>query len=144
VTNQIVGGWQLTAILTKRGGYPFTPTLSGTDLLNANGFIGEDRPDRHCSGTVSNPTVFNWFDKSCFSLPVEPTTPGALLHQGNSGHNILRGPGAFGMDMGLSKSFPLTESVRLELRAEAFNVLNHPTFGLPSASIVPGGNSPPG
>jgi hypothetical protein len=141
--NQILGGWQVNGILTMRSGFPLTPTLSGTDLLHYNGFKGADRPDRTCSGALSDPSANEWFDKSCFTLPIEPTTPGALLRDGNSGPGILRGPGAFGLDSGISKTFPLTERIGLDFRAEFFNIFNHPILAMPNAVIAPGGNSPP-
>jgi hypothetical protein len=97
-------------------------------------------PDRTCSGQISNPTVFNWFDKTCFVAPVEPTTPGTQLREGNSGMNILRGPTAFSLDTGMSKTFRFIERYSLEFRGEAFNLFNHPSFGLPSASIASSGN----
>jgi hypothetical protein len=143
VANQLIGGWQLNNIFTRRSGFPFTPTMSGTDLLHYNGFDGPDRPDRICDGANSNPTLFNWFNKSCFVLPAEPTTPGALLRDGNSGVNILRGPHAFGWDLGLSKTFPIRERFNLDFRSEFFNVLNHPSFGLPNSGIAAGGNNAP-
>ncbi|HWB84383.1 MAG TPA: carboxypeptidase-like regulatory domain-containing protein [Bryobacteraceae bacterium] len=143
VVNQVLGGWRLSGILSLRSGFPFTPTLSGTNLLNDSASHNHtELPDRICNGAISNPTVFNWFDKSCFAMPVEPTTPGALLHQGNSGMFILRAPGAFSLDLGISKRFAFTERIALEFRAEAFNALNHPTFGMPNANIAPLGNSP--
>ncbi len=66
-----------------------------------------------------------------------------MLRQGPSGHNILRGPGAFGVDVGSGKNFRMTERYFLEFRGEAFNVLNHPTFGLPDSRIDPAGNNSP-
>lgn len=143
IVNQIIGGWQVTSIMSIRTGFPFTPTLSGTDLLLLNGNHFVDKPDRICSGELAHPTVFNWFDRSCFVTPVEPTTPGALLHEGNSGYNILRGPHGFSLDSGMSKMFPLTERVQLTFRAEVFNVLNHPNYGLPASGISAAGNSGP-
>lgn len=140
--NQIAGGWQLSGILSARSGFPFTPVLSGTNLLNYSQ-IYQDLPDRVCSGKLSDPTVFNWFDKSCFTMPTEPTTPGAPLHEGNSGSNILRGPSALTFDAGLSKTFPVKESIFIDFRFEVFNALNHPVLGLPSATIAPNGNSGP-
>jgi hypothetical protein len=54
---------------------------------------------------------------------------------GNSGRNILRGPGTKQLDFSLFKSFRLGENRRLQFRAEAFNALNTPQFNNPSSSI---------
>jgi hypothetical protein len=140
--NEVIGGWRLSGILSSRSGFPFTPALSGTNLLNY-AQLQMDLPDRVCSGKLSNPTPFNWFDKNCFQVPVEPTTPGALLHEGNSGANILRGPMAVNFDAGLSKTLVLKENFALDFRFESFNTLNHPVLGLPGASIAANGNQGP-
>ena len=142
VRNQVLGGWQLGSMARVRTGFPFTPTVS-IALLNDSSHVTQNRPDRLCNGTISDPTVFNWFDKKCFAFPVEPTTPGAELRQGNSGYDILRGPGAFSMDSNLSKTFPLRERIRLDFRAEFFNILNHPMFAMPAAVIAQNGNNTP-
>jgi hypothetical protein len=138
--NQIVGGWQISGIFTGRSGFPFTPTLSGSNLLNYS-HIQEDFPNRTCSGQVSNPNPNEWFNKACFSMPVEPTTPGALLTEGDSSAYILRGPTGWNLDTGLSKTFSIRERYGLDFRFETFNALNHPNLGVPNASIVPNGNS---
>jgi hypothetical protein len=54
---------------------------------------------------------------------------------GNSGHNILFGPGMRNLDLSLSKSFTITEGKRLQFRAESFNITNTPAFNRPSANI---------
>jgi hypothetical protein len=54
---------------------------------------------------------------------------------GNSGTGILLGPSAFNVDMSLTRNFKLTERLGLNLRAEAFNTLNHTNFGNPNVSI---------
>jgi len=55
-------------------------------------------------------------------------TPPAPLQFGNMGRNIFRGPGLKEWDFSLTKNFSLTERLRLQLRGEFFNVLNHPNF----------------
>ena len=76
VTNQVLGGWQVTTIMSARSGYPFTPLLSGVNLLNMTKLVASlNLPDANCSGKMSNPSALNWYDKSCFVTPVEPTTP---------------------------------------------------------------------
>lgn len=140
--DQLVGGWQVSGIFTARSGFPFTPTLSGTNLLNYSQ-IYADLPNRVCNGKISNPTPYNWFDKTCFTMPVEPTTPGAQLVEGNSSAFILRGPRAFTFDMALSKTFSMAERYKLDFRFEMFNALNHPNLGLPNSAIAPNGNNGP-
>jgi hypothetical protein len=54
---------------------------------------------------------------------------------GNSGRNILRGPGFIDLDLGISREFAIRERVRLSLRAESFNTMNHPNFGIPNMAI---------
>jgi hypothetical protein len=138
-----VGGWRLTGILTWRSGFPFSAALSGTDLLQLNGFHYEDLPNQVCNPQISNPSPLNWFNKNCFAAPVEPTTPGSKLVEGNEGFNSLRGPGGFSLDTGISKTFKVTERYKLDFRGELFNVLNHPIYGLPSSGIVASGNNTP-
>ena len=58
---------------------------------------------------------------------------------GNTGRNILRGPGVTGLDGSVFRILPIAERVRLELSAEAFNVTNTPRFNNPSANVT-GGN----
>jgi hypothetical protein len=142
VLDQAVGGWQIAGIFTARGGFPFTPTLSGTNLLNYSQLFS-DLPNRICNGTLSNPTPYNWFDKNCFTMPAEPTTPRAQLVEGNSSAYILHGPAAFTFDASLSKTFSLTERHKLDFRFEMFNAVNHPNLGQPSAGIAPNGNNGP-
>jgi hypothetical protein len=57
---------------------------------------------------------------------------------GNEGRNVARGPAFTDFDASLTRSFRLAESVRLQFRAESFNIANHPNFGLPVADL----NSP--
>jgi len=62
--------------------------------------------------------------------------PNAVGTFGNAGHYSLRGPGYFNVDLAVSREFRLVESLTLHIRAEAFNLLNHPNFGLPSGNIA--------
>jgi hypothetical protein len=117
----ILGGWQLTGIVTAQTGLPITPILS-YDPTNS-GIIAY--PNRIASGLLSNPTVQHWFDGSAFVAP-------AGTNYGNSGRNILTGPGFHNIDLGLSLRVGLTERIGLEIRAEAFNLFNTPQFSFPN------------
>ena len=127
VLQTAIGGWRLNSIDTFQTGSPFTPVMT-TSLLNAGSAV--QWPNRIGSGTLPNPTIHEWFNPGAF------VSPGNYIY-GNSGRNILFGPGTTEFDLSLFKEFALNESAsrRLEFRAEAFNVLNTPEFNDPSASI---------
>jgi hypothetical protein len=123
---RVVGPWQLTAIYAVQAGLPYTATLS---FDNANAGTAS-WPDRACNGKLSNANISRWFDTGCFPAP-------PAYQFGNSGKNILRGPGFNNIDLGLHRVFvlPLERRTTLDVRAEAFNSVNHPQFGNPSAVI---------
>jgi hypothetical protein len=121
--NWILGGWQTNGILTVQSGLPFTAALQTSTTNTGSG----SRPN--AAGQVTYPrTLQHWFDTSVFSVPAPYT-------YGNLGRNTLFGPGRTNWDMSLFKNFVIRDQTRFELRAEAFNVFNHPQFGLPNASI---------
>ena len=122
----ILGGWELTGIFTLSDGIPFTPQLS---FDNANTGT-RSRPDRIRDGNLDNPSVDRWFDVGAFVFP-------AAFTFGNSGRNVLVGPGTINVDVGIHRSFklPFNEVSTLEFRAEAFNLANRAQFDLPGASI---------
>lgn len=119
-----LGGWELAAIATAQGGFPFSAGWSG-DTANTG---QSTRPNRICSGKLDHPTINQWFDTTCFVSPAQFT-------YGNSGRNILRGPNMRGADLGLYKNFIFAERHRIQFRAEFFNAFNHPIFGLPSTTV---------
>ena len=131
----VVGGWALSGIVNLEAGQYFTPTLSDASSLNSTIAL---RPDRIGSGRVSNPDRFKWFN------PADFVTPAPFVY-GNSGRNILEGPGFDSLDLSLAKAFAITERVHLEFKWDAFNALNHVNLANPNASISPGVlNSPAG
>ena len=109
-----------------RSGIPFTVVTSG-GLTNAG---GADRPNRIGNGTLPSgqQTIDHWFDTTAFTVQPQYT-------YGNSGRNILFGPVLRNLDLSLSKSFAITESKRLQFRAESFNFTNTPAFGQPGATL---------
>jgi len=122
LANLVVGGWQTNGILFTQSGLWFSPVLQ-TSTTNGTG----SRPDR--VGTVSYPkTLTNWFDASAFTSPAPYT-------YGNAGRNSLVGPGRTNWDTSIFKTFPVHDQAFFEFRFEAFNVLNHPQFGYPNASV---------
>lgn len=125
IVNGFLGGWEIAGILSARSGLPFTPVISGD---RANTGVSNQRPNRTGNGTLANPTPSRWFNVDDFAVP-------ALYTYGNSGRNILRANHLIAVDMTVKKSFAISEARRLEIRAEAFNLANHPTFSAPNATI---------
>jgi hypothetical protein len=123
--NFLLGGWQTNGFITVETGLPFTPTLLSATVNTGTG----SRPDRIASGNLSSgQNIKNWFDVTAFTAPAPYT-------YGNSGRDILFGPGRTNFDLSLFKDFPIREQVKMQFRAESFNVFNHPQFGLPGGSI---------
>jgi hypothetical protein len=124
-TNALLGGWQVQTIVTFRSGLPFTPTIS-RDVAN-DGVAGQ-RPNRVGSGTLANPTIDLWFDKMAFVVP-DPYT------FGNSGAGILRTDHQWNVDASLFKRFAIASGRTIELRVEAFNLLNSVYFAAPNTVV---------
>jgi len=132
VADAVLGGWQLYWVAFFETGSFFSPTFSGSDPSNTNSFGG--RPDRICNGNLpaGQRTLRRWFDASCFAVPVAGTF-------GNSGNNVLEGPGLNEHNLTFLKKFHLYERLSLTYMASITNLFNHPNFSTPSANIsVPG------
>ncbi len=135
--NHVIGGWSLNGIFTGQSGEPFS-IRSGVFTSN---FSHQSRADlvgpkpsadlKSAAGAVG-PVQFT--DASSFAIPA----PGG----DGMGRNVFYGPKYLNIDLGLTKNFQLTEKLKMQLRAEAFNALNHPNFDNPvnssagSASIL--------
>lgn len=122
----LLGGWQLGGIMTFRTGQYFTPTVTGNPA-NVN---GTNYADRTGDGNLpsSERSIDHWFDVNAFGVPAQFT-------YGNSGRNVLIGPGDRNMDAKIGKNFYFGERWRLEFRTEMFNFTNTANFGNPNATI---------
>jgi hypothetical protein len=130
--NALAGGWELSGIITFQSGFPFS-VLANQDFSNTDSV--NPRPDRACNGAGPQ-TVAEWFDINCFSTDaLSQALASGTPRFGNSGHNILIGPGMQQWDISIIKRNPITEKVNLEFRAEFFNLFNHPNFGTPGTTI---------
>ncbi len=130
---RLLKGWQTNGIWTFQTGRPFTVALH-PDLDNSNtgrstlGFGANDRPNVTGSPALSNPSAARWFDTAAFQVP-------AFGSFGNAGRNILEGAGLGVGNVSVVKETPLGENLRLQLRIEAFNVLNRTNFDLPGIYV---------
>lgn len=127
IAGKVLGGWQVSSLISVVSGTPFQLTADGTSL-NASG--NSQRPDRLCS-SIGNPKNVGageqWFDPTCFSAV-------DTQRFGTSAFYVLHAPGAFNMDAALTRRFKLTERFGLEFRAQALNFTNTPHFNSPNAS----------
>ena len=88
------------------------------------------RPNRIATGTVTNPSPDLWFDRAAFAV-----VPTGTYKFGDSGRNILDGPGAIIINTSLSRRIRFDESRSLQIRMEVFNLPNHPNFNLPENNV---------
>jgi hypothetical protein len=130
----LFGGWQLNGILTLRTGFPFT-VAQGNTLNTFNSVV---RPDRVRSGISDNPTVNRWFDTEAFRLVTcQQDALSNRCHYGSAGNSILDGPGARNLDASLFKNIPIkSDRVRVQFRAEFFNLFNTPNFSTPNRTLT--------
>jgi hypothetical protein len=121
---EIISGWQINAIFSSQSGMPFT-VITSTDLSNTG---TNNRPFVVGDPHLSNPSVNEWFNITAYRNATPVTGVPAF---GNAPRNDLGGPGLNNLDFGLSRNIKATERLNVQLRAEAFNILNHANFGLP-------------
>ena len=142
-------GWELSTYFKANSGVPFTPTF-GTDgdPLGLNSTDPWDYPNRLTGsgcGSLVNPGNPNHYVKTeCFSVPTAPSQsfysqycdpsfayPTCINLRGNAGRNILAGPGLNDLDFSVVKNTHFHELFNVQLRAEAFNLLNRTNFQVP-------------
>lgn len=127
--SSVLSGWQSFGILTFQTGRPYTVALlpdidnsgTGRSIL---GFGANDRPNVVGNPHLDSRSPERWFNTSAFAFPA----PGSF---GNAGRNILDGPGYQNVNVSLLKNTSFSEGLNLQLRAEFFNLFNHPNFNLP-------------
>jgi hypothetical protein len=137
----VVGGWSISTLLTQQSGQPMALSMSNARLAN-----GTQRPEVLCPqlrtpgatlhnvalqwenvGVTATPSYFNGV---CFGDPGDQNPGNAPRY-----FSGLRVDGIHNADINLYKSFVPKEGTRLEVRAEIFNLTNHPRFGQPNSAV---------
>jgi hypothetical protein len=131
-TARIFGQWQLANILTLQTGQPMTAVLP--TALSGTQSNGTDRPDLlfNPNWVLNQRNPERWFNLSAFRTP--PfffDSSGAFSIPGNEGRNVITGPDFKNWDVSLQRHTRLTERANLVLRADFFNLTNHPNFDRP-------------
>ncbi len=138
-----LGGWQVSGFLSARTGTPALITQSCASAYHCRpDYVGGDpifdnwkkneitaacRPGVHCDRQYLNVAVFA-------PVPVNKTT-GIAIRPGTAGKSLIRNPGAWSADASLAKNFRVKEGMRLQVRADMFNALNHVNYGGPNTNI---------
>jgi hypothetical protein len=153
-----LNGWQISGTAFFHSGVPFsvvsTPYSSG-----GNGIVQGSGPqfaslvpgvplyDKQFIPGVTQPGTLQWLNPNAFVSAVDPSTGACAggdnptdCQFGTMGRNALRGPDFVWSDFYLTKTFPITERVKLRVEGQFFNVFNHPNFALPSTVLagIPG------
>jgi Carboxypeptidase regulatory-like domain/TonB dependent receptor/TonB-dependent Receptor Plug Domain len=133
-------GWQLNWIASLQSGRPIPIDTSTDTFIPYNAYYNQ-RPSV-IPGV--NPIIHNWSPSTGYlnlNAFVQPAAPSATLPYGTPGdlgRNSIYGPGYKNLDFSITKNTPIREGLNFQLRAEFFNILNHPNFAQPNHVIVPG------
>ena len=141
-SGRLLGGWQVSAVVGVHSGPPFTPVLS-FDNADVQSLLTSERPNLVgdpyagvCPNAARVGTPACWFNPRAFAVP-----PAGQF--GNAGRNMLRGPVFAQFDPALHKDFAISHERKLTVGVEAYNLFNHPNFGVPSntqSALSFGGN----
>jgi len=148
IANKLAGGWQANWILTRASGTPLSLTGGGsslnapgnTETVNQVGVSSLVKGIGPISGQPACPATTlscHYFDPSAFT-----GVPTGTVAFGNTGRDILRGPGFFNLDASIFRDFRLSpERFKLQIRAECFQLTNTPHFANPGTSWTSGSTS---
>lgn len=133
LADKLLQSWTVSSIFSVRSGMPVNVTVDRLSSDVPDGNPNFQRPDRVRGVPLSPPhrSIANWINPAAFAAPA----PGTF---GTAGRNLVRGPGAWQLDFGLTKSFPLAGDTHLQFRTDVFNAFNHPEFGTPQADFSAG------
>jgi outer membrane receptor protein involved in Fe transport len=140
--SKLTDGWGLDGVLNLQDGQPFHLNFNFVDNYSGGGEFF-DRPDVVAPIRINSHDPANFLDLTSFAIPCTLSGGNAAgncqvgtRHFGNMGRDSLRGPSLKQLDFSLFKDTKLGERVTMQLRAEFFNILNHPNFSNP---LLPSG-----
>jgi hypothetical protein len=118
------GDWSFSGNVTVASGTPFTARVIGSLSDINSGTNGTLRANYNGQPiNISNPTISQWFNTAAFTVPIAGTF-------GDSGRNMIIGPGTFNVNTSLSKSIPIKDNRSFEFRATATNLFNHVNYSV--------------
>ena len=128
--DSVLGGWQISTSMIFQEGLPAAFSVTGgtyfSDAIRPN-VVGD--PSQGVTGSIGS-RLTDYFNTAAFARPANFTTGNVAPRIGS-----VRSPGTNNVDLALGKTFPITERLKAELRAEAYNSLNHPVFAAPGYTL---------
>lgn len=141
LVGRLLGGYELTGIVSMNSGLPFTATIGNGIDPGGLGILGPSaagpRPDQ-VDDPNSGPgrhTLLHWFNTAAFA-PV----PTGQVRPGNAHRGSINGPGFQRWDLSVYKNVRVTEGSSFQFRAESFNTFNHTNFDTINTSTTAGSN----
>jgi hypothetical protein len=133
VAGRLLNGWELASVTTWQSGLPFSLVTGADNSFSSAGidradFIGTNLSQARLSGLSHAQMVDRFLNTSLF-------VSNAVGTFGNSGRNILRGPRSFNTDLGVIKNNNFTDRMKLQFRAEFFNIFNNVNFNGPGSTV---------
>ena len=122
----LLKGWSINTLYYYQTGLPFTVENNTPVGGTSDGFTNSnDRPNQIASVKLAHPHLNEFFNTAAFQTQYAGTL-------GDEGKNVIEGPRATALNLSLFKTFQLFDSLRLQLRAESFNLTNTPSFSPPN------------
>jgi hypothetical protein len=129
--DELLGGYQVSSTIQLTSGNPFSVTASSANTFSEPGSSTNPFPN-YTGGISTAPagkrSIFEWYNPAAFTLPANGTF-------GNVRRNALYGPGIELVNISVGKKFDIYENVKLQIRLDATNAFNHPSFGTPNGGL---------
>jgi hypothetical protein len=133
--NKAIGGWEISGVVDAQSGQPFSVSYTPTASSQYPGLVsGRANVNPGVSLYPAKKTRTLWFNPSAFTSPKDANGIAGGVY-GTSGYNMLRGPRFQDWDMNLKKNTAWGDHYNVQLRADVFNIFNHPNFTTPNANI---------
>jgi hypothetical protein len=132
VLSSVAGGWQINGVMSRRSGSLFTILSSGTSVNAPGNTQTADQVLPEVAILGGHGSDGPYFNTKAFKSPTG-------VQFGNSGRDILRGPGWFNLDASIFRTFAVRERYKVQFRSEAFGATNTPRFNNPAATVTNGG-----
>ncbi|HEX4772948.1 MAG TPA: TonB-dependent receptor [Bryobacteraceae bacterium] len=127
IADAVLGGWEVSSVFVAQSGAPFTVYMASA--TGSGALDGYWYPNLVGDPHTSHQSINQWFNQLAYATPAPNTF-------GNNGRNTLRGPDLTSIDMSLAKTFHIMERAGLQIRMDATNIVNHPSFGQPNSALT--------